>query len=148
VRREGGQPARREYRPAIRSYVAAAEERVGERLLAAGRFRRSRPATGGRKDWVSLTMRVLSVAMAGRDSDLPRRVVVAVSPERVYLLRSTPAGVGRPVAEWGRAQVRTSVDRSGRRCRMWVQPPGDRAGFELRPAGARAEAVVDSLAHR
>ena len=93
-----------------------------------------------------MSMRVLSVAMAGRDSDVPRRVVVAVSPERIWLLRCGPVGVGRPVAAWGRAQVRASVDRSGRRCRMWVQPPGDGAGFELRPAGDRAEAVVDALA--
>lgn len=115
-------------------------------MLAAGRFRRSRPATGGRRDWVSVSMRVLSVAMAGRDSEVPRNVVVAVSPERIYLLRCGPAGVGRTVASWGRAQVRASVDRSGRRWRMWVQPPGDRAGFELRPAGDPAEAVVDALA--
>ncbi len=63
-------------------------------MLAAGRFRRSRPETGGRKDWISVTMRVLSVAMAGRDCDLPRRVVVAVCPERVYVLRSRLVGVG------------------------------------------------------
>ncbi|HEX6597414.1 MAG TPA: hypothetical protein VF045_10790 [Acidimicrobiales bacterium] len=95
-----------------------------------------------------MTMRVLSVAMAGRDSDVPRRVVVAVCPERVYLLRSRPVGVGAPVASWGRAQMRTSVDRSGRRCRMWMQPPGDRPGFELRPSGDPADAVVDALALR
>lgn len=115
-------------------------------MLAAGRFRRSRPATGGRRDWISMSMRVLSVAMAGRDSAVPRNVVVAVSPQRIYVLRCGPVGVGRPVAEWGRAQVHASVDRSGRRCRVWLQPPGDRAGFELRPAGGPADAVVDALA--
>lgn len=117
-------------------------------MLAAGRFRRSRPVTGGRRDWISVTMRVLSVAMAGRGSDVPRRVVVAVCPERVYLLRSRPVGVGSTVAAWGRSQLGTSVDRSGRRCRMWLQPPGDRAGFELRPVGGPADAVVDALAAR
>ncbi|MFP5317156.1 MAG: hypothetical protein ACLGI2_02550 [Acidimicrobiia bacterium] len=66
---------------------------MGEPVLAAGRFGRSRPATGGRRDWISM-----------------------------------------------------SIHRSGRRCRVWLQPPGDRAGFELRPAGGPADAVVAALA--
>lgn len=96
-----------------------------------------------------MVMGAVSVVMARRDSDLPRQVVVAVTAGRVTLFALSRAGngLGPDVASWDRTYVKASAERTARGWELWVQPPGDRAGFELRaPTGPATDAVVAALA--
>ena len=121
--------------------VEAVERQLGEPIVATGRFRIGRPASGG-GDWISTLLTPASAVMARRDQGLPRRVVVAVTESRVYLL--TPRG--REAGWWGRAQLQTTAHQSGDRWELWVSPPGDRSAFELRGRqGPATNAVVDAL---
>lgn len=91
-------------------------------------------------------MRVLAVVMARRDRDLPRHVVVAVTDDRIHVFTSRWHRVGRELRSWHRASVRASADRQPGRWHVWVQPPGDARGFELRgPYGRATDAVVAAL---
>ena len=124
--------------------VEAVEQWVGEPVVAAARFRTGRPAIGG-GDWISTLLAPASLVMARRDEGLPRRVVLAVTESRVYLFATT----GREAGAWGRAQVQTSAQRSGDGWELWISPPGDRSGFELRGRqGPATNAVVDALRAR
>jgi hypothetical protein len=121
--------------------VAAVQRQLGEEVVAAARFRTSRPATPG-GDWISTLLAPVAIMMARRDEHLPRRVVVAVTENRVYLL--TPRG--REAGWWGRAQLETTAQQSGDTWEVWVNPPGDRRGFELRGRQRPAtNAVVNAL---
>jgi hypothetical protein len=133
--------ARKREAAAMGTRVEAVARRVGEPVVAAARFRTSRPATGG-GDWISVLLGPVSTVMARRQEGLPRRVVVAVSETRVYLL--TPRG--REAGGWGRAQLQASAQRSRDRWVLWMNPPGDRHGFEVRGRqGPATDAVVDAL---
>ncbi len=124
--------------------VEAVERRLGERVVAAARFRTSRPATPS-GDWFSTLLAPVSVVMARRDQGLPRRVVLAVTEGRVYLLGTT----GREAGAWGRTNVETSAQRSGDGWELWINPPGERSGFELRGRqGPATNAVVEALTAR
>ncbi|MGH9223142.1 MAG: hypothetical protein ACRD2W_05025 [Acidimicrobiales bacterium] len=115
-------------------------------MLAAARFSRSPSATGGRGDWISAAMKPISIVMGRLDHDLPRQLVVAVTAERIYLLPVSRSGVGPEVASWSRFHVKSSAARAGGGWAVWIQPPGDRAGFELRgKGGLEADAVVAAL---
>lgn len=121
--------------------VEAVERRVGEPVVAAARFRTSRPATGS-GDWISTVLAPVSLVMARREEGLPRRVIVAVTDSRVYLLTTS----GREAGAWGRAHVQTSAEKSGDGWELWINPPGERRGFELRGRqGPATNAVVDAL---
>jgi hypothetical protein len=129
-----------------RSYVDAAEARLGEPVVAVCRVRRSPSAVGGRGDWVSAVIGLVGLVMARRDSELPRRLVIAVTTGRVYVLRPTVRGVGRELASWDRSGLRSSAQRFRHGWEVWVQPPGDGRGFELRAPGTRAtDALVAAL---
>ncbi len=94
-------------------------------------------------------MSVLSVVMARRESSLPRRVVVAVTADRVHLLEAFPRGIGRELRSWPRAHLQVSAERSGRRWEVWVQPPGGADGFELRTSSSPAnDEVVAAMCGR
>ncbi len=124
--------------------VEAVERRLREPVVAAARFRTSRPATGS-GDWISTLLAPVSLVMARRDEGLPRRVVVAVTESRVYLFGTT----GQELGAWGRAQLQTSAQRAGDEWELWVNPPGNRSGFELRGRrGPAINAVVDALRAR
>jgi hypothetical protein len=124
--------------------LEAVERRLGEPVVAAARFRTSPPGTGG-GDWISTLLTPVSLVMARRDEGLPRRVVVAVTADRVYLFGTA----GQEAGAWGRAQVQTSAQRSGDGWELWIDPPGDRRGFELRARqGPATNAVVDALRAR
>lgn len=124
--------------------VEAVERRLGEPVVAAARFRTSRPATGS-GDWISTILTPVSLVMARRDEGLPRRVVVAVTADRVYLLATR----GREAGAWGRTQVQTLAERAGDCWELWINPPGDRSGFELRGRQEPAtDAVVNALKAR
>ena len=133
--------------PAIeREYQGAAQRVLNEQVLAAARFHRSPAATGSGGDWISAVMRPVGAVMSRLDKDLPRNVVVAVTNQRVYLLHASRSGVGPEVASWSRPFVRASAERAGGGWSVWIQPPGDRAGFELRSRGGfEADAVVAAL---
>lgn len=114
--------------------------------MAAGRFTCAGPSTGGRRDWISAVMRVLALAMARRDRTLPRHVVVAVATDRVYVLGSRWRRVGRELRSWHRAALKASADRTDSRWNLWIQPPGDAPGFELRSVSRPdTDAVVAAL---
>lgn len=120
---------------------------MGEPVVAAGRLRCSRPVPGGRRDFVSAVIRVLAVVAARRDRELPPKVVVAVTGSRVYVFRSRLGRIGPEVAVWDRAHLRATTSDSARGAAVWFQPPGDRAGFELRGTGAAStRALVSALA--
>lgn len=92
-------------------------------------------------------MRVLSVVVSRRERALPPRVVVAVTGARVYVFRSSLGKIGPEVAAWDRAHLRTTASDAGRGAAVWLQPPGDRAGFELRGTpGPSTRAIVSALA--
>lgn len=121
--------------------VEAVERRLGEPVVAAARFRTSRPATGG-GDWISVLLAPVSTVMARREESLPRRVVLAVTETRVYLL--TPRG--REAGGWGRAQLETSAQQAGGRWVVWVNPPGERRGFEVHGRqGRETNRVINAL---
>ena len=127
-------------------YQEAAQRVVNEPVLAAARFARSPAQTGGRGDWISVIMKPVGGLMARLDKDLPRQLVVAVTDERVYLLPVHRSGVGREAASWARPFVNASAQRAGGGWSVWIQPPGERAGFELRSKGGfEADAVVAAL---
>lgn len=128
------------------SYVEAAQTRLGEAVLAAGPFTLGSTHAGGRGDFVSATMALISLVMTRRETDLPRRLVVAVTEDRVYLLKLSRQGVSDEVASWARSHVQAWAEPARRGWEVWVQPPGTTPGFELRaPTGAGTDAVVAAL---
>ena len=92
-------------------------------------------------------MKPVAIVMGRLDNeDLPRNVVVAVSAERIYLLPVSRSGVGGEATSWSRRHVTSSAHRAGDGWAVWIQPPGDRGGFELRSgANLEADAVVAAL---
>ena len=130
-----------------REYHQAAQQQVADPVLAAARFHRAPSASGGGRDWISAVMKPVNAVMSRFDSDLPRNVVVAVTEQRVYLLPVTRnGGVGPEAASWARSFVQSSAQRAGTGWSVWVQPPGDRAGFELvSKPGLEADSVVAAL---
>ena len=100
------------------------------------------PTHGGRGGWVDNILGVVAVVMTRRERELPRRVVLSVSDVRVEVHDRG----GRELASWPKTHVRASAEATGRHWDVWVQPPGDRAGFELRGAvGPATDAVVRAL---
>ena len=129
-----------------RTYQDAAQAQLPEPVLAAARFSRSPAATGGRSDWISIAMKPVGAVMGRLDRGLPRLMVVAVTADRVYVLPVSRSEVGREVASWSRFHVNSSASRAAGGWAVWIQPPGDHAGFELRSkSGPEADAVVAAL---
>lgn len=97
---------------------------------------------GGQGDWISVLMAPVGLVMSRRDQGLPRKIVVTVSDTRVEL----EGPRHKHVASWGRDHVRCRAETNGERWRVWVQPPGERQGFELQARrGGAADAVVQAL---
>ena len=91
-------------------------------------------------------MKPVSIVMGRLDRELPRDLVVAVTADRVYLLPVSRGGVGQEVMSWARFHVQSSAQRAGGGWAVWIKPPGDRGGFELRSkGGVEADAVVAAL---